>query len=72
MIHVLYQGKALCDMPGTPAEWPEGHSWVNVDQKRICSCKACFVVMDAHEVLKIGAHAVLVPRKSLLYAPNGR
>ena len=65
MIHLLYHGRTLCEMPGTPAEWPEGNSWVSIDQRKLCSCKGCFVVMDAHEILKIGEHVVLVPKKGL-------
>lgn len=71
-IHLLYHGKALCEMPGTPADWPEGHSWVSVDQRKLCSCKGCFVVVDAHEVMQLGSQVVLVPRKNLRTTPKGR
>jgi hypothetical protein len=29
-VHCLHEGLALCGLPGAPATWPEGHTWLSV------------------------------------------
>lgn len=73
MIHVLFHGRALCPLEGVPAEWPDGHSWVSLDQSRLCTCPGCKKVLEAHEVVRVGSKVLLWERpKSLPKTPKGR
>jgi hypothetical protein len=43
VIHILFHGVSLCNMPGVPREWPPGHKWVSVIQEEVgdANCLAC-------------------------------
>jgi hypothetical protein len=28
-VHVLWNGRALCSIPGMPKDWPPGHRWIS-------------------------------------------
>ncbi len=46
-VHILDQGFALCGLKGVPAEWPEGHRWVRLDEKKRATCPGCKRAADA-------------------------
>lgn len=39
VVHVLAAGRALCGLQGVPAEWPDGHGWVEAPEE--ATCAAC-------------------------------
>lgn len=56
-VHVLYHCRHVCDAPellgcSTPAEWPEGHSWVDPTQKHLADCERCRAFFEDHEVVE--------------------
>jgi hypothetical protein len=40
-VHILQHGYALCNLEGVPADWPEGHRWVRIEEKKRATCRAC-------------------------------
>ena len=42
-VHILFHGRSLCNMPGVPREWPDGHKWVSTIQEEVgeANCGAC-------------------------------
>jgi hypothetical protein len=40
-VHILDAGYSLCNMPGLPSDWPEGHRWVRVEEAKRATCYAC-------------------------------
>jgi hypothetical protein len=41
VVHILYEGRALCGLPGIPREWPEGHRWVRKEERNRATCSGC-------------------------------
>jgi len=46
-VHVLLHGAALCGLRGLPSDWPDGHRWVGIEDKRRATCAACKRAVDA-------------------------
>lgn len=43
-VHILRHGRTLCGMPGVPADWPEGHKWVGLNDEGLAddaTCRKC-------------------------------
>lgn len=43
-VHILDAGLSLCSMSkryGVPGDWPEGNTWVRLEEKDRATCKAC-------------------------------
>jgi hypothetical protein len=40
-VHVLHHGFALCGLRGVPSEWPDGHRWVRLSEKKRATCGVC-------------------------------
>lgn len=42
-VHILFEGRALCGLPGLPKDWPEGHVWIAFDDPRrdVATCPVC-------------------------------
>lgn len=40
-VHALLYGFALCAIPGIPRDWPQGHTWVRVDEPDKVTCEGC-------------------------------
>lgn len=40
-VHILHEGRALCGLQGLPADWPDGHRWVGVEDKGRATCVVC-------------------------------
>ena len=42
-VHILYQGKAMCGIPGAPHQWPQDeHRGVPMTEHYKCTCNRCF------------------------------
>lgn len=41
MVHVLFHGVSLCNLPGVPRDWPRGHRWVTVACHDEATCSTC-------------------------------
>lgn len=47
-VHILHHGFALCGFSTTvPAEWPDGHRWVDITDKTRATCLGCRRAVDA-------------------------
>lgn len=46
VVHILHHGRPLCGaFPGkVPRDWPEGHKWVGLDERHLCSCGECVAI----------------------------
>jgi hypothetical protein len=41
-VHILHNGRPLCGFATTvPAQWPEGHKWVGLEDRALCTCRGC-------------------------------
>lgn len=41
VVHILYQGRAMCGKHGAPHQWGEGHAGVHFHEHYKCSCNDC-------------------------------
>lgn len=47
IVHILHQGVSICDFScpngvfRVPGEWPPGHVWVSVDDRKDANCDEC-------------------------------
>jgi hypothetical protein len=41
VIHVLFHGVSLCNLPGVPGDWPRGHRWVTIACQDQATCDTC-------------------------------
>lgn len=44
-IHILWKGRTICGLPGIPRDWPDGHSWVRVEDAERATCVHCVAVL---------------------------
>jgi hypothetical protein len=50
LVHVLHHGRALCGLPGVPAEWPaSGDRWVDFLNWTQATCTRCRLNVSARE-----------------------
>lgn len=45
-VHVMRRGRSFCSMPGVPADWPKGHTWVRSDDRdleTLVTCERCLL-----------------------------
>lgn len=71
-IHALYHGQSLCStgivapqpghVEGVPSSWPEGHSWVSIDQDDLITCTTCRRALEACDVVRAFGKVVLKPK----------
>lgn len=40
-IHLLSEGRSLCDMAGPPKDWPDGHLFVSLEEPDPANCPKC-------------------------------
>ena len=40
-VHVLVAGNPFCDLGYPPKDWPEGHTWVSVQEASKATCEQC-------------------------------
>lgn len=45
IVHLLRYGQTLCQMAGTPNEWPENHWFVNDGHLKNVTCSDCFAAI---------------------------
>jgi hypothetical protein len=48
LVHLLYDGRALCPLEGAPGDWPKGHAWVDLaDDCDAATCPNCLKMQAA-------------------------
>ena len=41
LVHVLWGGASLCQMPGVPSTWPSSHRWVLLSDEALTNIVTC-------------------------------
>lgn len=79
IVHILYGGKTLCQMPGPPNTWPKNHAWVSLANSTRAArdahtmCVECVKARQERSTMPLPNHIKeLVRRVPASVLSNGR